>query len=102
MLLRPGSEEQEHLLLFPHIDKVVHFLIFSCLGYCIVMAYPKIRFIIFVYIILIYGVITEILQGEMDWGRSGEVLDIVADLLGGLFGYYFARKFGRFFYINFI
>lgn len=93
MLLRPGSEEQEHFILFPHIDKLVHFLIFSALSFFLVLAFPKIKFYIFIYIILIYAVLTEILQSKMGFGRSAEFLDILADLFGALFGYFFVRKF---------
>ena len=43
-------------------------------------------------IMMIYAFLTEILQGEMQLGRSAESLDIVADLLGVVIGYFIFRK----------
>lgn len=37
---------------------------------------------------LIYSILTEILQNEMGFGRSLETLDLVADTLGVLIGYF--------------
>lgn len=58
------------------------------LGFCFMAAFPKIKFSYFFQIILIYAFLTEILQEEMGLGRSMETLDVVADAIGCLIGYF--------------
>ncbi|WP_292009244.1 VanZ family protein [Chryseobacterium sp.] len=88
MLLKPGQENHEYWFMFNGIDKVLHISIFAMLGFSFVAAFPKIKFSYFFQIILIYAFLTEILQEEMHLGRSMETLDIVADIIGCLAGYY--------------
>lgn len=95
MLLRPGVENLEYSWMFPGIDKMVHLSIFAFLAFCFLAAYPKIRFIYFIQIMMIYGMVTEILQDEMNWGRSLEGLDLVADITGVLIGYLIFKKSHR-------
>jgi hypothetical protein len=91
MLLKSGEENQEYWFMFSGIDKVLHLSIFAMLGFLFIAAFPKIRFSYFFQIILIYAFLTEILQEEMGLGRSMESLDIVADTIGCLIGYYIYR-----------
>lgn len=88
MLLKPGTENQEYWFMFSGIDKVLHVSIFAMLGFSFIAAFPKIKFSYFFQIILIYAFLTEIFQEEMGLGRSMESLDIVADTIGCLIGYY--------------
>jgi len=88
MLLRPGVENHEYFFMFDGIDKVLHLSIFAALGFCFIAAFPKIKFSYYFQIILIYAFLTEIFQEEMNLGRSMETLDIVADTIGCLIGYY--------------
>ncbi len=88
MLLKPGEENQEYWFMFTGIDKVLHVSIFAALGFCFIAAFPRIKFSYYFQIILIYAFLTEILQEEMGLGRSMETLDIVADTVGCLLGYY--------------
>jgi VanZ family protein len=88
MLLKPGEENHEYWFMFNGIDKVLHLSIFAALGFCFVEAFPRIKFLYFIQIILLYAFLTEILQEEMGLGRSMETLDIVADTIGCLIGYY--------------
>ena len=88
MLLKPGEENQEYWFMFNGLDKVLHLSIFAALGFCFIATFPKIKFSYFFQIILIYAFLTEILQEEMGLGRSMETLDIVADTIGCLIGYY--------------
>ena len=88
MLLKPGEENHEYWFMFNGIDKVLHLSIFAMLGFCFMAAFPRIRFSYFFQIILIYAFLTEIFQEEMGLGRSMETLDIVADTIGCLIGYY--------------
>lgn len=47
---------------------------------------------------LIYSILTEILQDEMGFGRSIEALDLVADTIGVIIGYFAFMQLKR---INF-
>ncbi|WP_369413229.1 VanZ family protein [Kaistella montana] len=88
MLLKPGVENQEYPFMFEGIDKVLHLSIFTMLGFCFMATFPKIKFMSFIQIMLIYALLTEILQDEMGLGRSLEGLDLVADTIGVLIGYF--------------
>ena len=52
----------------------------------------QIGFVIFA---VLFGVIIEILQLKLNWGRSAELLDIVADSLGVLCAYLFFKLIKR-------
>lgn len=87
MLLRPGAETRDYWFMFSGIDKVIHIAIFMLLGFTFSVAFPKLKFVWFLNIMLIYAFLTEILQREMNLGRTAEILDIVADILGVIMGY---------------
>jgi VanZ family protein len=95
MLLRPGVENVELPFMFEGIDKILHLSIFAMLGFCFMAALPKIKFVYFIQIMLIYSLLTEILQEEMQLGRSLEGLDLVADTIGVLIGYFVFHKIKR-------
>ncbi|MCL8536659.1 VanZ family protein [Chryseobacterium gallinarum] len=98
MLLKPGQENHEYWFMFNGIDKVLHVSIFAALGFSFVATFPKIKFSYFFQIILIYAFLTEILQEEMGLGRSMETLDIVADAIGCLVGYYMYKVLVKHFF----
>lgn len=81
--------------MFEGIDKVLHLSIFTFLGFTFMAAFPKIKFFYFIQIMMLYGMLTEILQDEMHWGRSLEFLDLIADMVGVLIGYFIFKKFER-------
>ena len=87
MLLRPGIENMELPFMFSGIDKILHLFIFAMLGFCFMAALPKVKILYYIYIMLIYALSTEIAQDEMNWGRSLEFMDLIADSLGLFFGY---------------
>lgn len=95
MLLRPGMENKEYAFMFPGIDKVLHFGIFGFLGFCIWAAFPRIKFLTYIQIMFCYALLTEILQDVMGFGRSLEVLDIVADMSGGFLAYYIYKYISK-------
>lgn len=82
MLLRPGTENKEYFFMFTGLDKIVHFSIFFALGYCFRCRFPKMSKANYFYILTIYAILTEILQDQMNLGRSMEALDLLADFLG--------------------
>ena len=92
MLLKPGSESTDYWFMFSGIDKAIHISIFMVLGFTFAVAFTRIRFWSFIQIMLIYSVLTEILQEEMALGRSMENLDLVADTIGVLLGYFLFKK----------
>ena len=100
MLLKPGVENLEYPFMFDGIDKILHLSIFAMLGFCFMAAIPKIKFYYFIQIMLIYAILTEILQEEMGFGRSLEALDLVADTIGVLIGYFVFQKLRQFTYPN--
>ena len=87
MLLKPGEENQEYWFMFPGIDKLIHLSIFAFLGFTLLMSFKKLHLIYFLLIIFIYGLGTEILQEIMHMGRSFELLDILADVVGACLGF---------------
>ncbi|WP_133441074.1 VanZ family protein [Chryseobacterium sp. MDT2-18] len=95
MLLKPGVENFEYPFMFEGIDKVLHLSIFAFLGFSFVAAFPKIKFGYFIQIMISYALLTEILQDEMGLGRSLEGLDLVADIIGVLIGYFIFKKLQR-------
>lgn len=84
----PGTENAEYSFMFPGFDKLLHLSIFAFLGICFSAAYPKIKFLYYIYIMLIYAIVTELLQDLMGLGRSAETLDLVADVVGVVIGHY--------------
>lgn len=85
-------ENHKYWFIFSGIDKVIHLSIFAFLSFCFWVSFPKIKFITFILVMLLYGLITEILQDEMHWGRSMEIGDLVADIIGTLIGYFIYTK----------
>ncbi|MEQ6121676.1 VanZ family protein [Reichenbachiella sp. MALMAid0571] len=81
----------------PHFDKIGHFGLFFVLTVLLFQALKPLDKMIkwiglFVYCIFL-GVITEYLQTKIP-GRSGDVLDLIADLVGSISGFFVT------FYIN--
>ncbi|WP_177169184.1 VanZ family protein [Kaistella antarctica] len=95
MLLKPGVENLDYPFMFDGIDKILHFGIFALLGFTFMAAFPRIKSLYFVQIMAIYGFLTEIMQDEMNFGRSLEALDVLADLIGVLIGYIIFKKLQR-------
>ena len=86
-------------------DKVVHFLMFLILSGASLIYYYKLhrskplvwKWIFWGFIVpIIYGGIIELMQGRIFPGRSSELADFVADVLGSttamLFAFYYYRK----------
>lgn len=95
MLLKPTGDTAHHFLFFKGIDKVVHFLVFAILGFLFSIVFRKSNFLFFV-IMFLYALLTEILQGVMSLGRSFEIWDLVADMLGVSVGYWLYHKFWKY------
>ena len=96
MLLRPGVENKEYFLMFPHLDKLIHFTIFFLLGFFFRVRFPKVSLLYYFLLLISYALLTEILQDVMKWGRSLEFLDAVADTLGLSLAYYIYNRYVKF------
>ena len=96
MLLRPGVENKEYFFMFPHLDKLIHFTIFFLLGFFFRVRFPKASLLYYFLILVSYALLTEILQDTMNWGRSLEFLDAVADTLGLSLAYYIYNRYVKF------
>ncbi|WP_317041420.1 VanZ family protein [Epilithonimonas mollis] len=95
MLLRPGLENKEYVFMFPNFDKLVHFSIFLALGFFFRLRFPRFSFLYFSLILISYALLTEILQDIMKLGRSLEVWDAVADILGLSLSYYIYNRYNK-------
>ena len=84
------------------VDKLVHFGLFFIL--LILMSFPynntvintKLRlkwFLVFTISAIVYGIAIEYIQKYFILNRTFSVLDILADAIGAIAGYYWARRF---------
>ena len=100
ILLRPTSDLDlpKNFFSFEGMDKVVHFLIFALLAYLYKMAFPRHSIVRELLFLSAYALLTEIMQEQMQLGRSGDPLDLLADIFGilvGIFMFNLAKKIGR-------
>lgn len=92
-LLRPSSDlSADFLSQMNGIDKIGHWLVFVVLGFLFYLNFPKIKIAFFLGIMLLYAVLTEVLQGTMNLGRTMEFNDLIADMLGVWAGYFIWKK----------
>lgn len=87
MLLRPTKERENKLILFEGMDKGGHLFVFVLLGFLFRGTFQRQKFWVFISIMFLYALLTEILQYVMKLGRSFELLDLFADLLGVIIGF---------------
>ena len=79
----------------PHLDKVLHFVAYALLGALFLRAFKtsriknNVRFILILSVLLsfLYGISDEIHQHFIPY-RSADLMDVLADMLGGLTGVY--------------
>lgn len=78
-LYLPGSTIQGPTLLPPGSDKVIHFLLFAAPAFLLRRVTPRWWPI---WLLALHAPISELVQWAWVPNRSGELLDVVADLLG--------------------
>ena len=91
ILLRPTSDLPQNFPSFEGMDKVVHFLIFALLAYLYKKAFPKHSIVKELLLLAGYALLTE----NMQMGRTGDPLDMLADVLGifaGVFVFNLTKK----------
>jgi VanZ family protein len=89
-------------IVIPHIDKITHFtfhLIFVVLG-CLFLKEkigeafkPNKGILIILIAAILYGILIEVLQYVMPFGRAAEIWDILANTMGALFGGLLIKKY---------
>jgi len=90
-LLPKGVVSQNNFLDIPHFDKVSHFAAFALLVFlwssALVEKTPKIKAArISFYGAIFLGILLEILQWQLNFGRHFEILDIIANIIGSIIG----------------
>ena len=91
LTLAPHPLPDNDLPLFPGADKLVHAIMFGGFTLCIILDWnrrhgwpatiQKTDRLAPVFA-SVFGIITELLQKEMNAGRSGDIWDLVADITG--------------------
>jgi len=90
LCLTPKSIEPQPswLTKIPHFDKIVHFGIYTILGFLFYFSNKKDKTISFMVFVILYTLFLgggiEIIQPLV--GRSNELMDLISDLLGSSFG----------------
>ena len=89
LTLVPRPLPETDIKLFPHADKVAHFILFGAFAAAVFIDLwrssgrsGKSIAIVAVVSAIIFGGVVELLQGVMALGRSGDVWDFVADAVG--------------------
>ncbi len=86
----------------PHIDKITHFIfyaVFAVLGCLYLKEQKKESFQLnrevlkMLGIAILYGIAIEILQDLMPFDRAAEILDVLANTLGAIFGSLLIKKY---------
>lgn len=86
-LVPPNAFPIEGEKLFPHVDKVVHILMYALFTFLLFFTWPDYfkgkarQFLPLLYVIL-WGSFMELLQGAGSYGRSMSHLDIIANIVG--------------------
>ncbi|MCT4613687.1 MAG: VanZ family protein [Marinifilaceae bacterium] len=88
LCLRSSSSFPQEISI-PYLDKIAHFGLFFILALTIyINLYKIVSFkIILIFSVLnsmFHGAITEIMQANMNNGRTGDLFDLCFDILGGL------------------
>lgn len=91
-LMRSGNLPTHNWLSAFHVDKIIHIILYTVLSFLTLYALSK-NFSFdskyFLYAIIIsalFGMVIEIIQSTMNFGRSFELLDILANITGAFVG----------------
>ena len=76
-------------------DKLLHGLTFLLLGGLAIAAYRRRSSFGVIVVLTIFGGLIELAQLVTDWGRSAELADLGADMLGSMIGIVLARCITR-------
>ena len=83
----------------PHLDKLLHMLVYALLAGGIMLAWPKLTKLKVFWLCVVFGGIMEVAQGVINIGRTASFMDGLANSLGAALGVYIASfmmtKFAR-------
>lgn len=105
LTLMPDPVPENDLALIPHIDKLVHAIMFGSLAVAIALDRSRSRGLesltwgfltLCAVIATVAGGLIELLQGAMAMGRGCDTLDLGADFLGALVAFPLSRPLTRF------
>ena len=99
LCLLPSSGVSHSGINIPYFDKILHFGFYFLLSIIFIYDFKffkkreyKFRKIIIVFLVcVIFGALIEILQHYLIESRSGDIVDLLADTLGIIFGISFMR-----------
>ena len=107
VVLTPGSSlPKSKLFDIPFLDKLIHLVLFFIFGVLLYFGFHKqsdaniLKRMILTFTIVIglaYSIITEVLQHYIAVGRSGDFVDLAANVAGFLGGVFFIRQIIRHF-----
>lgn len=102
MCVMPAGNLPETNITIPYFDKIVHLGIFGILSFILVSILKEIfnykkSIVITIIICSIYGYVIELLQKYVSSGRSYEILDVLFDIIGCIFGILFYKLTKKFF-----
>lgn len=81
----------------PHMDKVLHFLVYAVLSFGVALAWPKLPKLRVFWVCALFGAVLEIAQGLFTAGRTASGWDGLANSLGAAFGVMVLLWIGRIF-----
>ncbi len=81
-----------NFLAFSHSDKIVHFLLFFMMTGLLYLSYQFSKKFWYFIIPVITGITIEILQYAMPTGRTFDILDIAANMMGTFAGFFLLIK----------
>lgn len=90
MLFSPGSTVPSTL---PHADKVLHLLMFGALA--VSCRWAGVSVVATLGSLLVFAVLSEVLQAHLPINRSGNMLDVLADGVGIVCGLLLAQRLSR-------
>lgn len=77
----------------PHLDKVAHVVVFAAVAWTGLRS--RVPVVVLVVVLVLHAVTSEVLQASVLPRRSGDAVDVVADLVGVLVGVALARASWR-------
>lgn len=86
LLLLPPNINSKPQLSIPGADKVAHFVLFAVLTFLLVKALKErsiqVKIPVIFTVLLFFAIATEVIQGYFLEHRTGDLWDLVADMLG--------------------
>lgn len=93
----PSNMPRFPWLVQPGVDKLIHAILFGVEAYLLALIFTnlgshKLRLLILAWCFILGGVL-EVVQHYLIDGRSGDYLDLIADVAGGVFGLVVTQQF---------